>query len=123
MTSWPDVEARLVGYLAEALPVSVSTRVPNPRPSRFVRVWRTGGPVTLRVMDRPVVTVEAWGADEVGAHDLAEQARSLLLDGARRRTAGLHTVAVQSMYSDPDPDTGIPRYTITATVSVRAMRA
>lgn len=118
-----DIEGLLVSYLRAGLDVPVSTKVPNPRPAAFVRVMRTGGPVSQRVLDLPQVSVTAWAASSVSAERLADQVRSLLLDGASRSTAGLHRVRVESFYYDPDPDTGSDRYSLLVTATARAPRS
>ncbi|SDF99349.1 hypothetical protein SAMN04487781_3225 [Cellulosimicrobium cellulans] len=118
-----DAVAVVVDYLRDATGKDVGTRVPNPRTSEFVRVHRTGGAVSQRVIDNAQLTVTAWAADEGAAHDLAAAARDALLDGARRSTAGVHRVRVESFYYDPDPSTGSHRYTLLVFLTVRAVRS
>lgn len=57
----PDAVAVTVGYLRHALaaagaPVPVVSRIPNPRPKKFVRVRRVGGLRETPVSDRPAST-------------------------------------------------------------------
>jgi hypothetical protein len=118
-----DVEAVLADYLRANLSVPVSTKVPSPRPTSFVRSWRTGGPTTSRVTEQPQMTVEAWAGSKGAAADLALDCRELLLDTARRATAGFHRVRIDSLYYDPDPDSGTDRYTLAVFLTVRAARA
>lgn len=52
--------------------------VPNPRPARFYRVRRFGGPRQNRVTDGAQLRVESWGTDDTDASDMAETARHAL---------------------------------------------
>ena len=116
-----DAEALVVQFLEGLLgDVPVATKVPNPRPATFVRAWRTGGAAVNRVLDRPLITVQAWGPDSVTASKLAGRCRDMMLSASGRiplvRLAGEPT----GLYFDPDPDTGCDRYTFTHQLSVRA---
>lgn len=115
-----DAELAVIEYLRGSLTgVTVLSKVPKVVPAKFVRVWRTGGPVSGRVVDRPQLSVQAWGAE---ALDLAEQVRVLLIDGAKRSTAGFSRVSVESLYYDPDPTSGVDRYSLLVFLTVRASR-
>lgn len=120
--SYTNIEKRLIDYLDGGLVAPVGASVPNPRPGEFVRVWRTGGAVS-RVVDRPQMTVEAWGSSRSIAFELGSQCRDLLLDAAQRATAGFHRVQVESLYYDPDPESGHERFTLAVFLTVRANRA
>jgi hypothetical protein len=117
------VEGVVVSYLNGALAEPVSTKVPPSRPTAFVTVQRVGGDVVGRVVDRPRVSVSAWGDSFASALELAEDVRDALLDGARRATAGFHRVKVESLYYDPDPVSSQDRYTLLVSLTVRANRA
>lgn len=115
-----DAELAVIEYLEAGLTgVTVRSKVPKTVPAKFVRVWRTGGPVVGRVVDRPQLSVQAWGAE---ALDLAGQVRALLIDGAKRSTAGFSRVSVESFYYDPDPTSGVDRYSMLVFLTVRAAR-
>ena len=69
---FPDAEALLIDLFVDELPgfgysIPVASRVPNPRPSTFVRVMRAGGVSRDRVIDVPTVAVEAWAPTETAA--------------------------------------------------------
>lgn len=119
----PDVEALVVAYLTDRLgDVTVAVKVPNPRPSPLVRVWRTGGPATNRVLDEAQITVQAWATTTLAAADLAGTCRDLLLAAANRDAIPLLRRAedVSGTYYDPDPDVTDARYTATLRLAVRA---
>lgn len=119
---FPDIEALLVAHLHDALDVPVSTQIPNPRPSSFVRVLRTGGPRQGLVTDEAQVTVEAWHDDSVQASDLAQQTRARLnvLAGQQLDGHQIHRVREMSGPGNlPDPTSGQARYTWSLLVDVR----
>lgn len=121
---FPDSEALVQSFLAaRTSPVPVVTKVPSKnRPALFVRCWRTGGPSMNRVLDQPIITVQAWGADSVTASELSSKCRQWLLadSGSMPLVRGIEEVTGQ--YYDPDPDTGIDRYTFSVQMKVRAQR-
>lgn len=118
-----DAEALLRGVVASAVtPVKVATKVPTSRPVEFVWVRRTGGPTLGRVVDQPQITVTAWAASSVRALELADAARVAVQDAAKG-TNGIHRAQINSLYFDPDPDSGVDRYTFTAFLNVRATRS
>ena len=103
-----------VRVLQAAFPdVPVSTRVPNPRPRRFIRLSRAGGSRGYGV-DHPRLIIECWSTDEgIAERDV------LAVDDFLRNEAG-DLSRVISAWTDvtiayfPDPD--IPaehRYQVT----------
>lgn len=105
--------------------VPVSTKVPNPRPPRFIRLVRVGGGRT-REVDRMLLVVECWAPDGVqGEHDALTVSEAL-------RTApsggpyggGWITSWVTNTIADfPDPE--IPsqaRFTVTGTLVTMTYR-
>jgi len=114
MTSFDDIETELVALLKASVSVPVATQVPADRPTAFIRVWVTGGNAEQRILDRPTVTVQAWAGDSVTASALATTCRDAFLKrfGARAE--------LTRPYFDPDPGTGIPRYTFSFRVRNRA---
>lgn len=118
----PDAEALMVRYLADTLGESVSTRVPNPRPDRFLRLERVGGSRRNRVTDEAIVVVEAWALTELEASDLARRAyahtwaleQTDTPEGYVRR---VRDVAGPQNY--PDPTSEKPRYVFTVLLDLR----
>lgn len=119
----PDVEALVVAFLKPvASPQKVSTLVPDPRPASFVRVFRTGGAATNRVLERAQITVQAWAKDTGAAVELAKACRTALLNRSTSMPLVRGVEETGGLYFDPDPGTGIPRYTFTVQITVRAKR-
>lgn len=122
--TFPDTENLLRQFLQDKLGgVPVKTRIPNPRPDTFVRVWRSGGGAVNRVLDEPLITVESFGADDTVAFQNANVARSALLDHSSQITLVRGISDRSGIYYDPDPVSGSPRYTFTVELSVRRARA
>lgn len=121
----PDAVAVVAGYLRarlsdQGLSVPVGSRVPSPRPARFVRVERIGGPADSPVTDRPRLDVQCWGGDESDAHDLMQVCRALL--GAARGAYGATTLARPAAGGPqwlPDTASGQARYAFTFDVTLR----
>ena len=111
-----DVEGAFITLLRPALGVHVSTRTPNPRPDRHVKVTRAGGNRANLIIERPLLIVECWGPDSVAAFDLAARAWQVL-DGAEDSTVNgitFGSMALASPLNMPDPATTNPRYQFTA---------
>lgn len=74
--------------------------VPNPRPSEFVTVERTGGSFDSQRIDRPTVAIQSWSTSRFAASELALQVdacmRSITED------AGITKCSRNSMYNYPD---------------------
>lgn len=110
-----DVRAYLDGMLPDA---EVRVRVPDPRPERLVVVKRAGGRRLNILQDRPGVDVLVWAPTEEAAAELAERVSHLMeLLPRERFLDGYDLVREETLRSDPDPETDIPRwfgsYTIT----------
>lgn len=118
--SLPDSEAMVVTFLQARAGVPVSTKVMRPRLDRFVRAWRSGGASTHPILDVPHITVTAWGVDATDASETASRCRSALLDEYTAMPLVRRVEEIGGLYYDPDPDTGIDRYTFTVQLRVRA---
>lgn len=124
---FPDVEALLIDLFVDELPgfgysIPVASRVPNPRPSTFVRVMRVGGVATNMVTDTATVAVEAWAATESAAIALASTLRGIL--HAAELSRGVYSVGEFAGPANlPDPATSQIRYTATYSVGVRGTAA
>lgn len=123
-----DVEAMLVDWLTTRLtgysagPVVVATKVPNPRPDRFVKVTRTGGHQRDLITDLVQVTVECWAATDPDAADLARLVRAYVWMLAGTEAAGTWVRIVTEVggpVAFPDPETNNPRYQFTAELNIR----
>lgn len=103
--------AALIAYLARRFPgTSVSNRVPEDRPRRFITVERTGGQRT-HLWDYPMFAVQAWAATEAEASALADEVAVAILDW--QREAFVAYSDVRSVYAFPDPDARVPRFQLT----------
>lgn len=108
--------AALIAYLARKFPgTSVSTRVPEQRPQRFITVERTGGQRT-HLWDSPMFAVQAWAATEAEASALADEVAVAILDWQRESIVAYSDV--RSVYAFPDPDARVPRFQLTASATL-----
>lgn len=129
---FPDAAAAVIDALNAQLPalgfvdVAVRSRIPNPRPTRFVLVFRTGGPRGNIVVDGAQLTFEAWAADDASAHDLAQAARAIVnsLQGTMAGAVTLYQIEELSGPGNlPDPVSDQSRYTWSSIVNVRGVAA
>lgn len=125
---FPDVEAIVISYLnaaftARSETARASTKVPAPRPTKFVRVLRTGGSSTL-VEDRAQLTIEAWATTAVAANALMQLTRGLMHAIDQVTVSNVtyqfyRPLEFSGPANRPDPDSGMERYTETFSVGVR----
>lgn len=116
------VEQALVTYLTTALtPITVATKVPNPRPATFVRLSRVGGDERNLVQADVRVLVEGWGNTDTLAWDAAKNAagelRRLDLSGDLP-TITVMRVRLTEPVNYPDSLSGSPRYQFIASLIV-----
>ena len=122
-----DAEALTVAYLRAQLTARgdtarVATEVPNPRPTRLVKVTRTGGPAVYPATDTPTITVQCWDDDTVDASGLCRLTRALLWALPADATHGADirkVVEVGGPAFFPDPATDLPRYQFSVQLNVR----
>jgi hypothetical protein len=121
-----DIEAPLADrmgtdLLAQGDTAPVVIGVPDPRPSRFVRLVRVGGSQSNLVTDRPRIVFECWSTVGVDAAALAALVRALVNALAPGYVGAVwvdRVIDIGVAYS-PDPQTGTPRYLVTAELHVR----
>lgn len=104
------------GLTARGDTTRVSTRIPNPRPARLVRVRRRGGPRTDVVLEIALMLMECWAATEPDAEALANLTAALFASLEGQTVAGAHITHAEILggpSNDPDPDSESPRYTLT----------
>jgi hypothetical protein len=124
LCDWLRVELDARGYTD----IHVGTRVPDTRPTRFVRLLNTGG---TRNTDPGVpvadvqITVEAWADSEAAASDLAELTRALVwaARGDATSVTIYRVVEVAGPGHQPDPLSNQHRFTMTVLVAVRGSAA
>lgn len=117
-----DVEAMAVAFADERTVEHVGTRVPSPRPARYVRIFRTGGAALNRALDLAQITVTSSAESSVAAVALGGAMRHAFLNEYTAMPLVRSVEEVSGLYFDPDPDTGEDRYTFTIRMSVRAAR-
>lgn len=117
-----DAESMIGLFLRSRLVPPVSTKIPNPRPARFVRAWRTGGVALNRVIDQAQITVTCTAPNSVQASDDARAARAALLNDYTSMPLVRGVEEVSGPYFDPDPDTNEDRYSFTVRLNIRGRR-
>lgn len=105
-----DDTALVVGILADALAVPVSTEVPAQRPQRFVMVSLTGD-TSDEFIHRVRYGLTVWGESDADAHGLAMSAWHALTDAAQDHDL-LSAVGLDSMSRDEWTATGAARYLV-----------
>ncbi len=118
-----DSQALAANYLRPLLGVPVGTRVPSPRPTRFVTLRRSGG---LRgvVTDEPRLDFFAWAATDEAAHDLIQDVCRHLaaMPGTRDGVLVKSVDEFAGPIPAPDPS-GQPRWLVTWEITLRGAAA
>jgi hypothetical protein len=115
---FPDATKTVIDYLSSVLGgTTVCGRVPNARPTEFVRVERVGGPRETRVSEAARFVVEAWAATDGRAAELLNDARGHLFDLDTGVLFGVDEYGGPTRL--PDPTTNMCRYTASLTIRVR----
>jgi hypothetical protein len=129
LITFPDVESAAIDYLIGVLDTVGDTAwvgnfIPKPRPTRMVKVIRTGGPRLSLVLEQAQITYECWDELAQDAHDLAQMVRGLLWVMPDRYTTvtTYKVVDLGGPANLPDPDTALPRYTGTVLITTRGRK-
>lgn len=112
---FPDA-ADLAIKVVTAAGLDAHGRVPDARPTEFVRIRRVGGVKQSLVMDGAHLVVESWGDTDVIAHDNLQTARTALFAASGSVVAGTTIGFVEELGGPgdlPDPTTNQPRETMT----------
>lgn len=118
---FPDTVAAVVTHLNAQLTPPVHGRVPDPRPTTFVTVTRTGG-FARGVVEDVQLTVEAWAATPPDAEALAQLARYQLHSLAGTVTEDVTFYRCDELAGPqdvPDPLTDTPRSIFTVVLTVK----
>lgn len=124
--AYPDVVALLRTYLISApvsIGVPISSRVPDPRPTRWLQLRRIGGPQRRPVRDNPRIDLFAWAVTDPDAWALAELARRHIHALAGTATLGPVVYRVEESLGPrqfDDPVTGSARVLATYSLDIRA---
>jgi len=121
--TFPDPAGLVIGYLEPLVaPVHVGSRVPKPRPDRFIQVRRVGGR-SETVRDIARLDIFCWDPTDPGAMALALDVRTRIwaLAGSALLGPAVYRVAefLAPRHSDDDK-TGTPRVWATYELAVRA---
>lgn len=130
VVGFPDAVEVVITYLAANVDdytpgwaaVPVRKNVPNPRPSRFVRVFRTGGTKANHVTDSAQLTIECWADKDHDAATLAGIVRGLVNSLRGEVVDGVQCYRVDEFSGPgdlPDPVSEQPRMTWTVSVWLR----
>lgn len=122
--AFPDPVDLVVDHLTPIVaPTKVASRVPHPRPAKFVQVRRVGGTPLQPVRDQARLDVFCWAATDPEAMTLALQVRAAFwaLSGEALSGVTVYDVAeFMGPRQDDDPLTGTPRVWATYSLTVRA---
>lgn len=121
---FPDAAAVVLSAIGDQLVVDTVGTVPTDRTldSTFVYCRRVGGPQRDTVVDDASLSLEAWAPSPAAAHDLLQDARAVLHSLTGTVVHGVPVYRVQEFAGPaylPDPESGHPRYVMTAAVSLR----
>ena len=122
--AFADVTALAITYLTPLVsPVTVATRVPDPRPVEFVQVRRVGGGPVVPFRETVRLDVFCWAETEQRAQELASTVRAAMWALAGNDQLGAMTYQVGEFLAprlDDDDQTGTPRAWATYDLTVRA---
>jgi hypothetical protein len=121
--AFPDVAGLVISYLDGLVADPVASRVPDPRPARFVQVRRIGGLAQEPVRDRARLDVHCWAGTDPDAMALALDIRAHMWALSGTDLLGPMTYQVGEFLSPRHQDddlTGNPRVWATYELTVRA---
>lgn len=107
-------------FAARGESAKVATKVPSPRPPKFVKVRQMGAVRANVVQVAPMVLFECWADDDVVAEDLGILAESLITALPDLSPACTRVTDVGGLYCDVDPDSNTPRWIFTKQLYLRA---
>jgi ssDNA-binding replication factor A large subunit len=118
-----DLEAALISYLKPLSDgLTVATRVPNPRPAKFIRLSRIGGTRRSLVLDQSMIGFWCWAPSTVEASRLARETegRVYAAEGLKLRQTFIYDVSgIAGVQVTADPDTDVPIGIFTVQVTAR----
>lgn len=107
---------RHVVMALKAAGIAAFSEVPATRPARFATVMRTGGGRRGRCMKDAAFSIDCWSETRRDAAELCEAVEDAVLSLPETDEAAFHA-AVETVYYNPDPDSGAPRYCANVAVS------
>jgi hypothetical protein len=122
---FPDAEALAITYLkAHISNVIIATKVPDPRPTKLIKVTRVGGSKLRLNADSPVLVFECWGSTTIEASELARLARAYIDAMAGEKVNGVWVFKVREVGGPayfPDPDSSLPRYQFSVAIDMKGV--
>ncbi|MFK0057996.1 hypothetical protein ACIQTN_02005 [Streptomyces werraensis] len=125
---FPDAEALAIAYLKSKLSavtgLKVVTKIPDPRPSKLIKVTRVGGTKLRLNADSPVLAFECWAPTSVEASDLAKYARAYVNAMEGEKVNGVWVYKVREVggpVNFPDSETEIPRYQFSVAIDTKGV--
>ena len=112
-----DWESEVIKYLESMTRWPFFHDVPSKPPKAFGTVERDGGAKTYPTGGNPLFTIQNYGETRAEAARMAETVSDALLEMPYKHP-NVFCVEIESNYRDDDPDTGQPRYRVTAILSV-----
>jgi hypothetical protein len=121
--AFPDAEAVAIAYLKSRIAgVTVSTKIPDNRPPKLIKVTRVGGTKLRLNADSPLLVFECWGSTTVEASELGRLARAYVDAMAGEKVNGVWVYKVREVGGlafFPDPDTKLPRYQFSVAIDMK----
>ena len=106
-----DIGARAYLDVPDTRPTSLDP------PEPFLVLEHTGARQSDPVLSEQSVDVDCWAATRAGAADLASRVVDALMRASERLPDVFH-VDIDSTYNNPDLESGTPRVTVGATLTV-----
>jgi hypothetical protein len=124
VVTFGNAAALVINHLRPLIaPLPIRHDVPNPRPTPFIRIVRTGGPRS-GVIDTAQLTIESWAADADVAEANAQTVRKLVNDLVGQTLNGHPVYRVDELSGPaelPDPFSDSRRSTWTVQVWIRGL--
>lgn len=122
--AFPDANALLIAYLTPlTTPVTVVSRIPDPRPAQLIQVRRVGGAALPPVRDSARLDIKCWDPDDRTAMALALLVRAHVWALSGTALLGPPCYRVQEFLAprlDDDPVTNSPVAWATYALDIRA---
>lgn len=111
-----DITAETIKHLNRSgLGAAAYPAVPAKRPDTFLIVEQTGGTRPHAALQTANVDIDCWAQTRSKAEALAARAEDAMLDWDAPNVFG---VSLEAHYNNPDPDSGSPRVTISADITI-----
>lgn len=109
MRTFVNITKELRPLLVAATGQRVVTRVPDPRPAKFVQIRRIGGPADPNLpFDNALIDVFVWSDDEDDMWDTAHQVRDVILGLKRSQPLSAPVYSVTEFMGPAQSDDQTP---------------